>query len=238
MRFPVPATVVIVRFLLRFGEPFVLLNWDKLRKLVTLSLPLGLVMTLISLNINLPRYVLEHRLGAAELGIFASLAYMVSAVNLLIGALGQSATTRLARMFTDARLQQFKSLLAKLVSFGASIFVLGAPLAAIVGRPVITALYRPEYAEHLLVFVVMVATAGVNAVASFLGYGMTAARSFKPQVPILAAVATATLVLALLLVPRYGLAGAATALLVSSVLQVAGSMVALRSALKTAMRTQ
>ena len=233
------STVVIAydfrraRRLLGVGDRFLRINPARLRALAVLSFPLGLVMALISLNVNLPRYILEHKLGAADLGIFASLAYMVTAVNMVIGALGQSATARLARMFATGQLRDFRLLLAKLIGFGASICILGAPLAACFGRPIITFLYRPEYADHIAVFVIMVAAAGVNAMGSFLGYGVTAARLFKPQVPVLVAVVATTFGFALLLVPRYGLAGAATALLVSSGVQVIGCAFVLRHALNS-----
>lgn len=42
-------------------------------QLVWLCLPLGFVMMLISLNINIPRYFIERYLGERELGIFAPL---------------------------------------------------------------------------------------------------------------------------------------------------------------------
>lgn len=58
--------------------------WELLKK----SLPLGIVMTLISLNANLPRYLLVHYLGAGQLGIFASLAYLLTAVKFVGGSPG------------------------------------------------------------------------------------------------------------------------------------------------------
>ena len=43
-------------------------------QLIQLTLPMGLVMMLISLNTNIPRYFIEHYLGERELGIFAAIA--------------------------------------------------------------------------------------------------------------------------------------------------------------------
>ena len=53
----------------RFESPVLL-------RLVRLALPLGLVMLLLSLNSNLPRYVIEQHLGERESGIFAALGYV------------------------------------------------------------------------------------------------------------------------------------------------------------------
>jgi O-antigen/teichoic acid export membrane protein len=60
-------------------------------------LPLGVAALLVSLNGNLPRYVIADRFGEAELGVFAAMAYLVVAGSMLINVLGQVATPRLAR---------------------------------------------------------------------------------------------------------------------------------------------
>src|SRR6516162_9856653 len=69
--------------------------------LTLLALPVGIVMALISFNANIPRYFIEHHLGTRELGIFAALAYPLAAGTTVVGALGQSATPRLARHYAD-----------------------------------------------------------------------------------------------------------------------------------------
>ena len=56
-------------------------NWSALGSLTRCSLPLGLVMMLISLNANIPRYFIEHYLGTEQLGIFAAMAYFMLAGN-------------------------------------------------------------------------------------------------------------------------------------------------------------
>jgi O-antigen/teichoic acid export membrane protein len=96
----------------------------------------------------------------------------------------------------------------------------GIPAAIVFGRSVLTVVYRPEYSKNLNVFVVMVATAGVGAIASFLGYGMTAARLFRIQMPVIGFCTAVTAGLSLVWVPRFGLLGAANALLLSSVVNV------------------
>jgi peptidoglycan biosynthesis protein MviN/MurJ (putative lipid II flippase) len=62
-------------------------------------------------------------------------------------------------------------------------------------------------------------TSGIAAVASFLGYGITAAHVFRYQVwTILAAICT-TGMASLLLVPRYHAMGAAISLMISALVQ-------------------
>jgi len=197
-------------------------NVRTLKRLALMSLPLGFVMALMSLNTNIPRYVLEHYKGPSEFGIYASLAYLGTAASLVINALGQSAAARLSRMFADRQFDRFKSLLRRFVLLGLLIGIVGVPAAALFGGYVLSLVYRPEYAHHLNVFLVMVATTSILAVASFLGYGLTAARSFKVPLVIIGASTLTTVILSFALIPRCGLMGAAFALLVGAITQVIG----------------
>jgi O-antigen/teichoic acid export membrane protein len=211
---------------------FLVRDWRTLRGLLLLSIPLGLVMTMVSLNVNIPRYLLEHYLGTAQLGVFASLAYLVVALSLIVNALGQSASTRLAQMFADRRFRAFRILILKLAMFGVIVVCAGVPVALFLGRPLLTLLYRPEYGEYSRVLAVMVATAGVTAIGSFLGYGITAARKFREQVPLIACSTLSAVVASILLIPKMGLMGAAVALFISALVFVSGGLWIIRAALR------
>lgn len=223
---------------LELGESFFHLDWRAVRKLTFLSLPLGFVMMLLSLYANIPRYFLEHYYGPAELGIFASLAYLLVAMGMIVNALGLSATVRLSSMFAARDLDGFRRLLLKLVAIGVVMTVVGLPLAALFGRTVLTLLYRPEYGEHMGAFLIMVVAAGVGAVGSFLGTGVTAARYFRAQVPLIAACTLTAGVTAIMLVPRYGLVGAALGLLASSIIHVLGCVLVLQNAIGKVRKAQ
>ena len=216
------------------GAKMLKLSRTILGRLVVLSLPLGIVMALMSLNTNIPRYVLEHYLGESKLGIFASLAYLGTAASLVINALGQSAAARLSRMFANRQFEAFTSLLRKFALLGALIGVIGVPVGAVFGRVALSMLYRPEYGNYLNVFLIVIATTSVLAVASFLGYGVTAARSFKMPMLVNGAATLTTVTLSLLLVPTFGLMGAAIALLLASLVQVAGFVALMKMELKAA----
>jgi O-antigen/teichoic acid export membrane protein len=139
-------------------------------------------------------------------------------------------------MFADRQFDRFKSLLCRFVLLGLAIGIVGVPAAALFGRYALSLAYRPEYAHYLNAFLVMVATTSVLAVASFLGYGMTAARSFKVPLVIIGGSTLTTVVLSFGLIPRFGLMGAAVALLVGAVVQVIGFTVGIILELKTAGR--
>jgi O-antigen/teichoic acid export membrane protein len=187
--------------------------WDgrRLMRLAWLALPLGLVMMLASLVTNVPRYFIERFQGTHALGIFAAMAYIVVAGTTVVDALGQAVSPRLARHYAAGETGAFRALLLKVLGISALLGAAGVLLSLVVGRQVLTLLYRPEYAEHLGVFIWIIAAAGIGYIASVFGYAMTAARQFAIQVPIYVVSLVAVTVGCALWVPSHGLLGAAWA---------------------------
>jgi O-antigen/teichoic acid export membrane protein len=190
-----------------------------LRNLVTLSLPLGLVMMLISLNANVPRYFIEHYLGERELGIFSALSYLMIAGGIVVSALGQSASPRLAKYYAAGNSKEYKSLLVKTLLIGLLLGGVSSLVAAIAGKQILTILYRPEYAQQVYLFVLLMVAAGIGYVASFMGYGMTAAQYFRVQMPLFTITTGISAAICFWLVPTQGSIGAAIALIIGSIAQ-------------------
>jgi O-antigen/teichoic acid export membrane protein len=220
-----------VRALIGSQAPFFHFDRRALWRLAMLGLPLGWVATFASLNVNIPRYFLQHYFGLADQGIFASLAYLVVVINLVVAALSVSVTTRLARMFADGELSQFVRLLTKLSMLGVLIAAVGVPLTFLVGRPLLTLLYRREYADHVGLLALFVGIAGLSTIGSFLFCGLTAARAFRAQVPVYFAAMLIGIAGSALLVPRDGLIGAGIALLLSAMTVVLGGFWMMRRVL-------
>jgi O-antigen/teichoic acid export membrane protein len=223
------------RALIGRHEPFFRFDYRELWRLTLMGLPLGWVATLASLNANIPRYFLQHFLGLADQGIYASLAYLVVVINLVVVSLSVSITTRLARLFAENELGQFVHLLSKLSMFGVLIAATGIPLTFLVGRPLLTLVYRREYADHVGLLALFVGIASVSTVGTFLFCGVTAARAFRAQVPVYLAAALVVTLGSALLVPRFGLIGAGAALLLSVLTIVLGGMWVIRQVVQTAM---
>lgn len=200
-------------------------RWEmrKLARLAWLALPLGFASMLISLNANIPRYAVEHYLGRRDLGIFAAMAYLKTVGDLLVAALGRSASPRLARHYAGGERAAFGKLLLKLVSAGAALGAAAVLVAVVAGRPILTLIYQAEFAGHADVLAWLMGAAGIGYVASFLGYAMTAARYLAVQFPLLVLTAGAAALACLWLVPPLGLQGAAMALVISAVVRAGGS---------------
>lgn len=203
----------------------------ELRRLAVLAAPLGVVLGLVSLTANVPRYAVDRYLGEAELGVFAGISYLIVAGITLVNAMGQAAAPRLANQYAAGDLMAFRLLLARLIGIALVIGAAGFGLAALVGRPLLTALYSTEYAR-LDVLLWVVGTAAALFVATFLGYGITAARYFRSQLPLFAATTVTVAAASVVLVPDHGLVGAAQALLAAALVQIGGSAAILAHALR------
>jgi O-antigen/teichoic acid export membrane protein len=200
-------------------------RWDvaTLARLARLALPLGMVMFLISLNTNIPRYSVERHLGLHELGVFAALWYLTMAGGMVELAVGHAAHARLAKRFAAGDRRGFLALLSRQLAVAGLLGAAAVAGALLLGRPALGLLYGPEYAEHAALLTWILAGAAIGYVASQLNFAMTAARRFLVQAPLFLAVNGVTLVACAALIPTYGLYGAALAMAVSSAFQLAGA---------------
>jgi O-antigen/teichoic acid export membrane protein len=201
-------------------------RWDGkiLGKLVWLALPLGFVMMLISLNTNIPRYFIERYLGERELGIFAAMSYLMVVGQMVVSALAESASPRLAKYYAAGNSTAFGTLMLKLVGVGLMLGAGGVFVAVVAGGPILTLLYKPEYAERADLFLWLMVAAGILYVAAFLGYGITAARYFRVQMPLFVLVTGSSAFACFWLIPAMGLRGAAIALIVGAIVQTVFSL--------------
>ncbi|MEG4841155.1 oligosaccharide flippase family protein [Microcoleus sp. B9-D4] len=208
-------------------------RWDGkiLGKLVWLALPLGFVMMLISLNTNIPRYFIERYLGERELGIFAAMSYLMVVGQMVVSALAESASPRLAKYYAARNSAAFRTLLLKLVGVGLMLGAGGVFVAVVAGREILTLLYKPEYAERADLFAWLMVAAGMGYVSSFLGYGMTAARYFRVQMPLFVLVTGSSAITCFWLIPTQGVRGAALALIVGAMVQAVFSFTVIAYAL-------
>jgi len=209
-------------------------RWEPRRilRLARIALPLGLVMMLIVLSTNIPRYFVGSYLDQSALGIFGAIGYLSVAGTMAVGALGDSVTPRLARDYASGRRRDFGLYVLRLAGLGVGLGVAGVLVALVAGRPLLGLLYGPAYAERTDILILTMVAAGVGYVASFSGYAVTAARYFRAQLPLFAAVALVTAIGCWWLVPMWGLRGAAIALALSALTQLVGSALILFYALR------
>lgn len=199
-----------------------------MRQMVWLSLPLGVVTMMLSVSSNIPRYLISNMRGVRELGIFSALGYILIAGSLIVNALGQSATPRLALYSSQGKMREFWSLSNRLILIGMALGVSGVLAALVVGRQVLTILYGHEYAQNNSLFLWLMIAAAFSYMASFAGYSLTAARHFRVQMPLFGFVTILTFAVSFVMVGAQGAVGAAKALAAVSLVQTVATVGLLR----------
>lgn len=196
------------------------------------ALPLGVVGMLLSLNAYAPQYALKLLGGEAELGVFAALVYAALAIRVVINAAGQSAAPRLARLYESGEAAAFRALQTRLLVFGLLVGLATVLIAGVFGRDLLRILFGDAYAAEANLFVSLAAISALMHIVSLQGYAVTASRTFSLQLPVSFLTAAGTVAVAWLLIPRYGLPGAAAAMLAGALIQGVGYAVLLRGALR------
>jgi O-antigen/teichoic acid export membrane protein len=210
------------------------INWapTRWRSLVLLSWPMGVVSLVNALVPNIPRYFIEHELGEAALGFYAALAYLIVAGQTGVNALANAVNSKLAIHYAEGNRPEFQLLTAKTMRIAAAAGLLAVLVSAAAGPQLLAFLYTPSYAAHAPVLVYLMMAGCVSYIGTFLWNGVTAARRFRAQVPIFAASIAVALFLNAILVPRFGLLGAAMASLVTAMIQVVAMAALYRAALR------
>lgn len=202
-------------------------RWNRrvLVRLALLSAPLGLVTMLFSLNTNLPSLLLQRTLGVSSVGLFAALLSLMTAGHVLINALGHSVSAPLAERYTAGDMAAFRRLVGR-VCLGALLVGIGGLLgAAVLGRLILQHLFGPEYAREAGTLMGVMGAGSAAYLASALSYAMIASRRLRIQPVIMLASVAVTLGLGLVLIPRWSLAGAASALLGGALVQLVANAV-------------
>jgi len=189
-------------------------------RLVWLALPLGLVMFFGTLQNSIPKYILEAFHGEASLGYFAAIAYPMAIGTLVINAMGQSASPRLANYCAN-NFTSYIHLVRKLLLIGLGMGILFIGGVALFGKLALTILYSADYAEHQAVFTLLACGTAIAFMVSFYGYSFTAARLFKTQLIMRIITCSLTVLAAFCLIPSYGLYGAAITTIITFLVALA-----------------
>lgn len=205
-----------------------LVSWSipDMRKLLWTALPLGVVAALDSLTMNVPRYIVEHFQGKQGLAFFAAAAYMMFLGAAAIDAMAAPARPRLAKLFLHD-LAAFRWLVLRIAVLAGLCGVAAWLICWLWGPQLLTLMYTKEYAVHADVLTWLMVAAGLWYVAGIFVTAVTATRSFTIQIPIILTGLALTTIVGLLLVPTYGLRGAAWGAIAGMTVRLVGNAVAL-----------
>jgi O-antigen/teichoic acid export membrane protein len=180
----------------------------EMRQILQDSLPMGFVIMLNAASINLPRYFVAEYYGEAAVGYFVAIGYLLVAGSLVVNAVGQAAMPRLARHYAND-LRAYRSLLFKAFLIAALLGMGGILVAYWCGAELLSILYTESYGKYADVFFWTMVGALILYCVAMLGCGISAAREFRSQAVVTAVSTFTILILCYVLVPDYGMVGAA-----------------------------
>jgi len=177
--------------------------------LARFALPLGIVTMLLTLDRNIPRYVIGYSMDERSVGLYSALAYLPVIGSTVVTAVGQSVSPRMAQIWTGQNKQAFRMFVARLTVAAGVLGILAVLVSALVGKPVVQLLYNAEYASKSSILVWLMVAAIFSYVTSFLEVGLTTVRALRSQAMAMALSTGITAAACVLLIPRFGLLGAA-----------------------------
>lgn len=198
-------------------------NWT-IKRLWWLALPLGIVSLLNSFNINIPRYLLEYFNGLEDLGYFAAISYILVAGNLVIRPLSMVAAPKLAREYNNKDVKAFLKMNVMLFVIATIIGIIAISTVYFFGDLLLEIVYDSNYKRYNHIFLILIIGSVISYYTNFLNISLVAARSFKAQ-PILNLITSISgIISGLLLIPKYGLEGAAFTVNILYLFQLMGSL--------------
>lgn len=228
------ATLVDIRVLRsQFATPVALnafnpfrAEWRVCSRLLNTAFPMGVVIGLNTLNINLPRYWIISSLGDAAVGVYAALSYVMTGGNMAIGAIGLAAVPRLSRLYRSD-CGGFHRLLARLSIPAMAAGLAGIGVAILASKPLLSTLYNESFVPHHTTFVWVMIGAAILYLSSIAGCALTAARIFRPQVWLTLLATMGTITASGLLIPTQGLMGGAMAMAIGFLIKLIGQLAVL-----------
>ena len=215
--FDLPMAIAFGR---KTGSSKIRLRWnaDRLKSIFLKSLPVGLTSGVVALEASIPRFVVERKMGASELGVFAAMAYILMAAYMIIQAVNQSALPRLAKYQFDRNTNGFRKVLWNLVAMGLGVGILLVLGTAIFGRPFLHYAYGPEYAKQPGILTAIMFGCAIMFVFRPAEVALLSMRRFWVLLVLHALGLPILLLTTIALVPIYGLWGAAYAMIAQAVL--------------------
>jgi O-antigen/teichoic acid export membrane protein len=193
------------------------------KSLLFVAFPLAILGAVHSFSQSMPKYFLEHHLGAYELGIFAALAYLIVAGSTVVRASGQAVCTRLGRHYVGGRVKPFLKLIVALAALGAGIGLGGVLIAHTVGGPVLRIIYNQDIAAHAPLFTRIMVASIFHYMSQMMDFAVIASRRLVQMLVLSFVSCAVTTIVCIIDIPVHGLAGGANAILAYALCRVLGN---------------
>lgn len=186
------------------------------------GLPLGIVQLLNSYNILIPRYVIERFVNVEAVGIFASISYLLTVIDLFMNAISQNIVIKIKNTISNSN---YKKLLAYI---NRDVFIFSILLGALVIVPVyffnefiVGIIYGSNYEKYSIVFLIISISIIFNFQSWIFDTTLMAFKVYKLQLIASIINVFISIISSLVLIKLYGLIGASIAVVVITLSQAA-----------------
>ena len=204
----------------------------KLKSLFWLSIPLGIAQLIGSLNVNVPRYILEYYYDPILLGFFGAIIYIISAGNNLVLAISASIMPRLSKYYHNNKIKKYLKLFINFLLLIISGSLFSMILVYFWGEEILTILYSSEYGKYSQEFLMFLFYGLIMYSSQVIGVALTSMRTFKIQTYIKLFSLIIIIIMSYLLIPDYGMVGVFFSLLLGQFVQLTIRLVTLIVILK------
>ncbi|MBM7095680.1 oligosaccharide flippase family protein [Bacillus sp. H-16] len=189
----------------------------KIKSLIKIGLPIGLVSFIASLNVNIPRLVFEQYLTLEDLGYFTAIFYLVLVIGKFMTSLSSATLPRMANLYENGNLISFFKIF-KLIMFLLMFFSsLTIMISYFWGSELLLFVYGEDYYSlNILLILIM-----IYGLFNYLGFafeiGLNAMKKYEFRLYIEIFVTLAVIFSSIYFIPNFGLNGGAIALIISAI---------------------
>lgn len=205
----------------KFSITYEKLNYNNVKKIISLGLPLGLSAMMISLNSNIPRYFLEYFYSHKLLGYFSAIAYLVTIGNLLMNAVAQNFLNKLSGILKKNDVSKFKKYVFGYLTFFSIIFgIVLIIFSYLCGDVFIHLIYGSEYVKYTDILILMSFVLAIEFISWNFDTALMSMRyiSVQPKISVIALITS--VISGLFLVKNYGVFGATYTLILASFIKL------------------
>ena len=210
----ISALILLAVYIRRFGVGPLSFKFASWKRIFHHALPLGISMVMIQVMYSIDTVLLGFLRTDAEVGYYNA-AYKIILFVISVGAVYFDAIFPLASNYYEQSLESLKRLQRHTANFVVS---LACPMAlggVVLGGPIMRLFYGPRYDSGIIAFQILILAAAFIYLNMIYARGMWACNLQQPFVRIVTLQAVLNVVLNLVLIPRYGIAGAATSTVIS-----------------------
>lgn len=192
----------------------------RVKNLIKIGLPLGIVSFIASLSVNIPRLAIESYMTIEDLGYFASVFYMVLIIGKFMTSLANAILPRMARLYQNGNKIAFIKILVSISVFLIVFSIIIIIISTFWGSEILQIAYGSEYApyESLLVFIM------IYGLFEYLGFvfevALNAMKYYKFRLMVEITATSIMIITSIYFIPEMGLMGAAVSLIIFSVFKL------------------